>query len=264
MVRPKLWQRSKLPFWDDEHISKGMLEAHLNIEWDAASRKLETICKSVEWISSLLPKGAAILDLGCGPGLYGARLSSKGFSVTGVDVSKRSIEYAKTHDMNSQYLNLNYVDDELSGSYDAVLMIYCDYAALSAPERRIVLNKIKGVLKPGGFFLFDVFNESVYERKIEKAIRVEYPNGGFWYPGAHVVNEGLFLFPEERASVTYDIIEADGEKREYLIWDTCYSLERLSAELASCGFRCREIYDDVCGAVYSGESDTICVICICK
>ena len=111
----------------------------------------------------------------------------------------------------------------------------------------------QSVLKSGGFFLFDVFSETVYGRKTENVTRAEYPDGGFWYPGAHVVNEGLFLYPEERASATYYIVEADGEDREYLVWDTCYSPERLSTELASCGFSCREIYCNVCGADYSGE-----------
>ena len=37
--KPTLWQRSEELFWNDEHISKGMLEAHLNPDWDAASRK---------------------------------------------------------------------------------------------------------------------------------------------------------------------------------------------------------------------------------
>ena len=39
LQKPVLWQRSAEPFWDDEHISKGMLEAHLNPDWEAASRK---------------------------------------------------------------------------------------------------------------------------------------------------------------------------------------------------------------------------------
>ena len=41
--KPALWQRSYELFWDDEHISKGMLEAHLNPNWDAASRKTVTL-----------------------------------------------------------------------------------------------------------------------------------------------------------------------------------------------------------------------------
>ena len=35
-----------------------------------------------------------ILDLGCGPGLYAELLAKKGHSITGVDFSENSIQYA--------------------------------------------------------------------------------------------------------------------------------------------------------------------------
>lgn len=34
LKRPELWQRSAGSIWDDPHISKGMLMAHLNPEVD--------------------------------------------------------------------------------------------------------------------------------------------------------------------------------------------------------------------------------------
>lgn len=46
-----VYQASSKAFWDDEHISKGMLAAHLDIAHDGASRKLSTMQKSVDWIS---------------------------------------------------------------------------------------------------------------------------------------------------------------------------------------------------------------------
>ena len=51
--KPKIYEPSTSKFWDDEHISKGMLEAHLNPEWDAATRNHQFITKSVEWIASI-------------------------------------------------------------------------------------------------------------------------------------------------------------------------------------------------------------------
>ena len=55
LARPELYAPSSAPFWDDEHISKGMLATHLDPEWDAASRNHLFIDKSVEWISRILP-----------------------------------------------------------------------------------------------------------------------------------------------------------------------------------------------------------------
>lgn len=56
-IKPRLYTPSLNKFWDDEDISKGMLEAHLDPNWDAATRK-------PKWLDKFL------LDLGCGPGLY--------------------------------------------------------------------------------------------------------------------------------------------------------------------------------------------------
>ena len=62
LKKPTLWQRSTEPFWDDEHISKGMLEAHLNPDWDAASRPHNIINCSVKWLSGVIPAKSKILD----------------------------------------------------------------------------------------------------------------------------------------------------------------------------------------------------------
>ena len=96
--KPEVYAQSSCKFWEDEHISKGMLEAHLNPDLEAASRKHEFIDQSVKWIHSLASQKThpKLLDLGCGPGLYTDRLNQLGYEVTGIDISKRSIEYART------------------------------------------------------------------------------------------------------------------------------------------------------------------------
>ena len=70
---PPVYHESSKAFWDDEHISKSMLEAHLNTENDGASRRLSTIQNSVEWIVSYCKNGQGkqLLDLGCGPNYRG-------------------------------------------------------------------------------------------------------------------------------------------------------------------------------------------------
>lgn len=67
--KPPLYTKTEIPFWDDEHISLQMLNAHLNPDYDGASRKLEFIEKSVDWISKILPSEhyPSVLDIGCGP-----------------------------------------------------------------------------------------------------------------------------------------------------------------------------------------------------
>src|SRR5690554_1332934 len=97
--KPKPFTPGEPLFWDDPHISAQMLKAHLNAENDVASRRPETIRRSMDWLIATLglQAGDKVLDLGCGPGLYAAHLAEKGLQVTGIDYSRRSIAYARQY-----------------------------------------------------------------------------------------------------------------------------------------------------------------------
>ena len=97
LEKPLLYQKTEGEFWNDKHISKQMLKAHLDPEFEGASRKLSFIEKSVEWIKDTIPSTSypLLLDMGCGPGLYTEKFAQYGYKVTGIDFSHRAIEYAK-------------------------------------------------------------------------------------------------------------------------------------------------------------------------
>ncbi len=86
--KPELYEKGTAVMWTDPHISKQLLEVHLNPEVDLASRKKKTIESTVKWMLDKAGKNnLKILDLGCGPGLYSQLLARKGHQVTGVDFS---------------------------------------------------------------------------------------------------------------------------------------------------------------------------------
>ena len=259
--KPALWRRSEALFWDDEHISKHMLEAHLNPDWDAASRRRETIEKSVRWISSMAAPGGKILDLGCGPGLYCSRLSDMGFDVTGMDFSMRSIEYAKNNDKKSQYIYQNYLDMDYDNCFDIIIMIYCDYAALIPSERELILSKVYKALKPGGIFIFDVFTDLSYceKNKSEKTELTVCDGGGFWSAEPYVLLETDYFYENDTVSVNQNIVIKENSLTEYLIWDTVYDIDRLESEISSSGLQIRAAYDDACGSEYTGKEKTLCL-----
>ena len=123
--RPALYERTADRFWDDPHIASRMLAAHLDPTTDAASRRPEFMDRSAAWIASLVPSGSALLDLGCGPGLYGRRFSELGLAVTGVDLSASSIAHARAHDPSGDYRVLNYLELDEEAAFDLAL-IWCD------------------------------------------------------------------------------------------------------------------------------------------
>ncbi len=150
--------------WTDDFTSKKMLELHLNDSIDAASRSEEFIDRSVEWIVSHFEVGAktTIADFGCGPGFYSRRLAERNAEVSGIDFSKRSIQYAQEtaakKELHVDHIWQNYLDFETEKRFDLIIMIMCDYCALSPSQRKTMLCKYHTLLNPGGSLFMDVYS----------------------------------------------------------------------------------------------------------
>lgn len=261
-TKPKLYAPSTNKFWDDEHISKGMLEAHLNPNWDAATRKHEFLDKSVNWISKIAPSSQYkfLLDLGCGPGLYAERFSSVGYTVTGVDFSNRSITYAKEQTLlnksNIEYLYQNYLTIDYVEQFDVITLIYCDYAALSVTDRLTLLRKVYQALKPNGKFIFDVFTPLM--RKAESCSWEYNEDGGFFSDRPHICLESVYQYDEDNTELRQCIVITEDIVDCYNIWDHFFTKEALLSEIQTAGFNTFEFYDDIAGKEFSGTGETIC------
>lgn len=253
-------------FWDDPHISSQMLAAHLNPESDAASRRPETIDRSVAWlIESLgLKPGDSILDLGCGPGLYASRFARAGLRVTGVDTSRRSIDYASTYarenNLEITYRYQNYLELTEENQYDAALLIYGDFCPLNPQQRAKLLQNVQRALKPDGMFALDVSTRE-QRRKLGNKNRWYAAESGFWKPGSHLVLEEGFDYPEQSIWLDqYITIELDGKVSVYRNWFQDYTPETIAAELAQGGFVVEHFWGDLTGQPYTEQSEWIGLI----
>lgn len=259
LKKPELYEKTRENFWNDPHISKGMLEAHLDPNTDAASRKPEFIDSSVEWIGSLLPHGAKLLDIGCGPGLYAKRFSEHGLCVTGLDFSDRSITYAKEHDFVSEYVLQSYLQMDYENTFDMITMIWCDYGALIPQDRHDLLGRIFRALKPGGLFLFDVFTPKWYAGRKEKSSWEVCKTGGFWSPNPYICMNAEYYYGDNTAAERYVVIEKEAV-RCFNIWNTSFTKESLLEELQPYGVACVNCYSDVSGKPYEENSPTLCAV----
>lgn len=259
LTKPQLYQKTPTKFWNDDHISKGMLEAHLDANIDAASRKHEFIDQSVEWIVSMLPQGAQLLDIGCGPGLYTKRFSDKGLNVTGLDFSERSINYAKEQDHKSEYVLMDYLNMDYHETFDIITLIWCDYGALIPSDRNTLLQRVYRALKPGGLFLLDVFTAHHNKDFHESTSWELNEEGGFWSPKSHLCLSAEYLYTDSITCNTYVIVEED-EVRNYNIWNTCFTPDSLIEEMRPIGFNAHGFYADVSGKSLRENSETLCVI----
>ena len=256
--RPEFYERTADRFWDDPHIASRMLAAHLDPTTDAASRRPEFMDRSAAWIASLVPSGAALLDLGCGPGLYGRRFSDLGLQVTGVDLSASSIAYARAHDLSGDYRVLNYLALDVEAAFDIATLIWCDYGALTTDERLELLPRVARALKPGGLFVLDVFTPRYLAEITEGTSWHHHEEGGFFSPRRHLEFALTARYGDRVGLHRHVIVEPEGV-RELNIWDTCFTRQELVDEVAP-WFSEVESFDDVIGAPFTGEAETICCV----
>jgi SAM-dependent methyltransferase len=255
-IKPPVFEPGEVRFWDDPHISKGMLEAHLDPDHDAASRKSETIDEIVKHLVSadILKPGARLLDLGCGPGLYASRLSNKGAQVTGVDISPRSIDYARKQARDNglviDYRCLDFLDISFENEFDIAMQIYGELNTFSDEKRDAFLAKIHKALRPHGLFLFDITTRKT-RMKYGLKNRWYASEGGFWRPGKHLVLEEGFDYPEKDVWLDqYIVAEEGGAISVYRCWFHDYTLSTITPVLEKAGFRVIQVWNDLTGTPY--------------
>src|SRR5215213_4990891 len=105
-------------------------------------------------LASLLPPEAGVLDLGCGAGVPVTRwLIDRGFTVTGVDVSDRQLELARTNVPDCTFLKADMTElDFAPETFDAVVAFH-SIIHVPRTEHPTLLAGIYRWLKPKGIFL---------------------------------------------------------------------------------------------------------------
>lgn len=263
--KPPIYTKTNTAFWNDEYISKQMLKAHLNPEFEGASRKLTFIEQSVAWIKDIVPpvEYPSLLDVGCGPGIYAEKFSNAGYQVTGIDFSKRSIDYAQNSasikELDITYYYQDYLAMKMNAVYDFATMIYCDYGALSTTDRQILMGTVYQHLKYGGKFLLDVFSMTKYNEFQEKQTWELCHNGGFWREDEHLQLNRCYKY-SDNVTLEQTTIISDKEMVTYYLWNTYFTKETLIKEAKESGFKVCELFGDVAGQVYNKNNSTIAIL----
>lgn len=251
--------------WTDEYISGQMLSYHLNEDVDLSSRNIKFVNRSVEWINRRFKiAGKNVADFGCGPGLYTERLAQRKANVVGIDFSKRSVQYAK-HAANEQglsikYVNQNYLEFETGDRFDLILMIMCDFCALSPSQRNKMLTRFHTMLAPDGFVLLDAYSLKAFEDRTETASYEFNQLDSFWSPDDYYAFLNTFRYEKEKVVLDkYTIIEAHRTRTIYN-WFQYFSHDDLKTEFEEFGFAIENLYSDVAGKPFDPDSKEFAIV----
>lgn len=242
----QLYEQGDAFLWTDPHIAQGMLDAHLNPEHHAASRKPELIAATVAWILHTQPQAGSLVDLGCGPGLYAEHFAQAGWQVLGLDINALSLAHARQSAQSKglpiEYRQASYLEPFGTQQFDLATCIYCDFGALIPAQQRSFLANVQQALRVGGSMVLDVFGPSFGANKQQGQTWQRYEQASFWSPEPCYLLTETHYFAEQAAwGHKYIVIPDAGPRKTYIVWDHCFSGERITALLAEFGFVVEQI-----------------------
>ncbi len=267
LVRPEAFSvYTTREMWDDPHVSRRMLAFHLDPDVDISSRRASFVTSSAKWMTETfqLERGRRVLDLGCGPGLYAARLAAAGATVVGVDFSRNSIEYAEAEaeklGLDIDYRHSNYLEDDLPPEQDLVMMAMCDFCALGPTERGRLLAKVREALAPDGFFLFDVYSLAAYDAREEVGHIAQNLMDGFWSPDPYVGILRTVKYPAEKVVLDRYLIVEKERSRTFYNWLQYFSTDQLENEIAAADLLVADLLADIGGRPFDAEAGELAAI----
>ncbi len=172
------------------------------------------------------PAGGAILDLGCGTGRHSVPLASRGFRVTGVDLSGGMLDLAaqraRAAGVSVELVRADAVDFVRPEAFDVVVCLcegaFCLLREGDDPLRRdeAILRNIAASLRPGGVVILNALSAL---RAVRAATQEDVARGRF-DPTTMTVRSDVYDLVPDAASL--------GELRERLY--TAPELRRMAVD----------------------------------
>jgi SAM-dependent methyltransferase len=157
-VHPKEWFET----WFD---SKYYHQLYQNRDEAEAEFFLNNLIKKIGF-----EKNTKILDLACGRGRHANFLATKGYQVSGYDLSKSSIEYAK----NSTDFPINFQVKDMripfgDGEFDVILNLFTSFGYFENEKQNLkVMQNIAAALNNNGLAVIDYLNPLLAKKALLK------------------------------------------------------------------------------------------------
>ncbi|MCX6180176.1 MAG: class I SAM-dependent methyltransferase [Chlorobiales bacterium] len=234
------------------------LEVYSHRDQDEAALCIRTIL-SLTGLELKDPASLAVLDIACGAGRHALELARLGYCVTGNDLSPFLLEEARKEALNCRLqLELTCCDMRhipVGGLFDLVVQLFTSFGYFDVKEDdQMVLNKVYGALKSGGWYVLDLINPIYLAHNLVSETQ-------------RTVGDLLLLeeraFDEDKITKTITITHPLGERLTFSESVRLYSREIIVGMLQSEGFSLTGIAGNYQGDPYM-ENDSPRMMIFCR
>jgi 2-polyprenyl-3-methyl-5-hydroxy-6-metoxy-1,4-benzoquinol methylase len=195
--------------WFDGYFEHEWLdEIALHIPAERTRKEIDFVLERLE-----LEPGARVLDVACGHGRHSLELARRGFRVTGVDLSPRSIalarEAAAKEGLDATFVESDAREIEFDGEFNSAINLFTSvlgYFDDEADNRRVV-EAVARALRRGGSFLVDTINLLSLARGFQELHWEEFESGTL------MVERREFDFEHARSLADWTFVRRDGSRK---------------------------------------------------
>jgi SAM-dependent methyltransferase len=203
-----------------------------------------------------LEAGSRILDLACGRGRIAVELARRGFRVTGLDLSARSLDLAARAaaeagvDLTLVRRDMRELADE--EAFEAILNVWTSFGYFDREEddERVLAN-VARALVPGGLFLIDTINPMVLAARFVPEQRRELEDGNV------VIEYRSYDHLNGRFEGVWTFVHPDGSQVELRSSHRSYTAAELARLLRNAGLAVEGAWGSFDGAPLGADVRTI-------
>ena len=184
------------------------------------------------------PKGAELLDVGCGYGRHALELAQLGFRLTGLDLSLpmliRAADHAQRRGLTVNFVHADMREMTFDGQFDGAYCMLSSFGYFDEETNLRVATAICKALKPGGKLLLDIINRDY--------IVGDLPSRAWWEgDGCVVLEEVDFNYHTSRVLIRRSVVFGNGRQSEQEISMRAYSLHEVGKLLRQAGLRVLDV-----------------------
>ena len=241
---------SQPPWFEDETFWDAM-EGFLFSQFSSADVNKREVGQILELVQ--LRSGAAVLDLCCGPGRHVLEFASRGFRVTGVDLTRQYVEKARAAAM-AEGLAVELVQADMRGfrrpaAFDLAVNLFSSFGYFAnAKDDLRVLENLHASLSPGGTVIFEVVGKEILAQGFEERTWHRHPERDEYLLEERHVHDGWSTVENHWTWIR------GAEKRVFTWQIRLYSGAELGRALSEVGFAAVRLYGSLQGTPYDQDA----------